>query len=225
MYRCGYLYKRVCNPCERAPPLPTRSLWSLLEEGDSALPLQLNVAVGRVELARETGELDHLDAVERAHERMNALIDDLLTLAREGDRVSDVEAVDIRDIARGCWANVSTVDATLNVRTERSISADRSRLQQLLENLMRNALDHAGDDVTVTVGDIDGGFYVEDDGPGVPPDIRESVFDAGYSTDPSGTGFGLSIVEQIVSGHGWDITVTDGTDGGARFEITGVEFA
>jgi signal transduction histidine kinase len=181
--------------------------------------------VGRVELARETGELDHLDAVERAHERMNALIDDLLTLAREGDRVSDVEAVDIRDIARGCWANVSTVDATLNVRTERSISADRSRLQQLLENLMRNALDHAGDDVTVTVGDIDGGFYVEDDGPGVPPDIRESVFDAGYSTDPSGTGFGLSIVEQIVSGHGWDITVTDGTDGGARFEITGVEFA
>ena len=185
----------------------------------------LNVAVGRVELARETGELDHLDAVERAHERMNALIDDLLTLAREGDRVSDVEAVDIRDIARGCWANVSTVDATLNVRTERSISADRSRLQQLLENLMRNALDHAGDDVTVTVGDIDGGFYVEDDGPGVPPDIRESVFDAGYSTDPSGTGFGLSIVEQIVSGHGWDITVTDGTDGGARFEITGVEFA
>ncbi|KAB7513732.1 hypothetical protein DM867_07925 [Halosegnis rubeus] len=225
MYRCGYLYERVCNPCERAPPLPTRSLWSLLEEGDSALPLQLNVAVGRVELARETGELDHLDAVERAHERMNALIDDLLTLAREGDRVSDVEAVDIRDIARGCWANVSTVDATLNVRTERSISADRSRLQQLLENLMRNALDHAGDDVTVTVGDIDGGFYVEDDGPGVPPDIRESVFDAGYSTDPSGTGFGLSIVEQIVSGHGWDITVTDGTDGGARFEITGVEFA
>ncbi|KAB7514135.1 hypothetical protein DP108_07680, partial [Halosegnis rubeus] len=222
---CGYLYERVCNPCERAPPLPTRSLWSLLEEGDSALPLQLNVAVGRVELARETGELDHLDAVERAHERMNALIDDLLTLAREGDRVSDVEAVDIRDIARGCWANVSTVDATLNVRTERSISADRSRLQQLLENLMRNALDHAGDDVTVTVGDIDGGFYVEDDGPGVPPDIRESVFDAGYSTDPSGTGFGLSIVEQIVSGHGWDITVTDGTDGGARFEITGVEFA
>ncbi|WP_197738617.1 PAS domain S-box protein [Halosegnis longus] len=185
----------------------------------------LNVAVGRVELARETGELDHLDAVERANERMSALIDDLLTLARQGSRVSDVEAVDLRGLASGCWANVSTADATLDLQTDRSISADRSRLQQLLENLMRNALDHAGDDVTVTIGDLDVGFYVEDDGPGVPAEIRGEIFDAGYSTDPSGTGFGLSIVEQIVSGHGWDITVTDGTDGGARFEITGVDFA
>ncbi|WP_234953627.1 PAS domain S-box protein [Halosegnis longus] len=185
----------------------------------------LNVAVGRVELARETGELDHLDAVERANERMSALIDDLLTLARQGSRVSDVEAVDLRGLASGCWANVSTADATLDLQTDRSISADRSRLQQLLENLMRNALDHAGDDVTVTIGDLDSGFYVEDDGPGVPAEIRGEIFDAGYSTDPSGTGFGLSIVEQIVSGHGWDITVTDGTDGGARFEITGVDFA
>ncbi len=184
----------------------------------------LNVAVGRVELAQETGELDHLDAVARAHERMNALIDDLLTLAREGDRVSEVESVDLGAISKDCWANVSTASATLDVRTERSIHADRSRFQQLLENLMRNAIDHAGDDVTVSIGDFEGGFYVEDDGPGVPDDISEEVFDAGYSTNPSGTGFGLSIVEQIVSGHGWEISVTDGADGGARFEITGVEF-
>jgi len=78
--------------------------------------------------------------------------------------------------------------------------------------------------VAVTVGALPDGFYIEDDGPGIPADERDDVFDAGYSTTEEGTGFGLSIVQQIADAHGWDIRVTDGSDGGARFEITGVEF-
>jgi signal transduction histidine kinase len=74
----------------------------------------------------------------------------------------------------------------------------------------------------VTVGDLDGGFYVEDDGPGVPEDDRESVFTAGYSTADDGTGFGLSIVKQVTDAHGWSIALTESGAGGARFEITGV---
>jgi signal transduction histidine kinase len=73
--------------------------------------------------------------------------------------------------------------------------------------------------VTVTVGRVDGGFYVEDDGPGIESDEREQVFDHGHTTSDGGTGLGLVIVERIAEAHGWSVTVGDGTDGGARFEI------
>jgi signal transduction histidine kinase len=105
----------------------------------------------------------------------------------------------------------------------RTVRADGTHLQRLFENLIRNAVEHGGDDVTVTIGDADGGFYIEDNGPGIPDGDRTEVFDAGYSTNSEGTGFGLSIVEQVAETHEWDIRVTEGGDGGARFEITGVE--
>jgi signal transduction histidine kinase len=77
--------------------------------------------------------------------------------------------------------------------------------------------------VTVTVGRLDDGFYVADDGPGIPAERRDRVFETGYSTDEEGTEFGLDIVEDIVDAHDWSIAVTDGVDGGARFEITGLD--
>jgi signal transduction histidine kinase len=67
------------------------------------------------------------------------------------------------------------------------------------------------------------GFYLEDDGPGIPEAECDAVFESGYSTAEDGTGFGLTIVEEIVEGHGWSIRLTEGTDGGVRFEITGIE--
>lgn len=184
----------------------------------------LNVAIGRTELAREEFDSEHLAAVARAHERMNELIEDLLTLARGGEVIRDTEPVDLTELAEICWTNIHSADAELRTDIARVVQADRSRLQQVLENLFRNAVEHGGETVTVTVGPLDDGFYVEDDGPGIAEDVQDNVFDAGYSTTETGTGFGLSIVEQVVEAHGWDIHVTDGADGGARFEITGVQF-
>jgi PAS domain S-box-containing protein len=183
----------------------------------------LNVAEGRVELAQAECDSEHLDDVETALERSQALIDDLLTLAREGNRVDDIEVVDLGTLTEKCWGTVATGEATVSVEIDRTIRADQSQLQQLLENLYRNAIEHGDDDVTVTVGALPDGFYTEDDGPGIPTDERDDVFEAGYSTTEDGTGFGLNIVEEIVDVHGWDIRVTEGPDGGARFEITGVE--
>jgi signal transduction histidine kinase len=79
-------------------------------------------------------------------------------------------------------------------------------------------------DLRVAVGDLDGGFFVEDDGSGIPETDRKQVFERSYTTSEDGTGFGLAIVEGIVEAHDWEIVVTEGADGGARFEITGVEF-
>jgi len=81
----------------------------------------LNVAEGHVELLRRDHDSDHIDAVSRAHDRMNALIDDLLTLAREGDEVGSLEAVDLDACVDRCWRNVDTDDATVRLRTERTM--------------------------------------------------------------------------------------------------------
>jgi len=184
----------------------------------------LTVAEGRLELAREECDSDQLDEVRRAHERMSALIDDLLTLARDGEAVGEFESVDLGTLVEGCWQSVDGADATLVTESDATIRADGSRLQQLVENLMRNAIEHGGEDVTVTVGALNDGFYVEDDGTGISESDRDAVFEAGYSTTGDGTGFGLSIVERVADAHGWAVRVTDGADGGARFEITGVTF-
>jgi len=185
----------------------------------------LNVASGQLELAREECESERLDRVERAHDRMETLIGDLLQLAREGEEAQDLEPVRLKALVDRCVETVDTGDASVVVESDLQFRADAGRLHQLLENLVANAVEHGGDDVTVTVGRLpdEPGFYVADDGPGIPEDDREHVFDAGYSTSDSGTGFGLSIVEEIAEAHGWEVRVTDSVEGGARFEITGVD--
>jgi len=199
----------------------------------------LNVAAGRVELAREEVESEHLDRAAAAHEHMESLIGDLLTLARSGERITETEPVSLSTVVERAWRNVATGDATLAVETDRTIEADPNRLAQLVENLARNAVEHAGDDVTVTVGELDergdgaespdggarSGFYVEDDGPGIPEDVRDDVFEMGFSTAEDGTGFGLPIVAQVAEAHGWEAEVASGADGGARITVTGVEWA
>ncbi len=65
---------------------------------------------------------------------------------------------------------------------------------------------------------MDRGFYIADDGLGIPADERDQIFKPGYSSGV-GTGFGLQIVEQVVDAHGWRITVAESETGGTRFEI------
>jgi signal transduction histidine kinase len=183
----------------------------------------LHVAEGNLELAQAEVDSEHLAAVEIAHERMRTLIDDLLRLARHGDNIEEIEQVDLASVAEATWRNVATAEATLVTETEQVIMADLTRVPQLLENLFQNAIKHGGDDVTVTVGELEDGFFVADDGAGIPSDERNKLFEAGYSTADDGTGFGLNIVQEIIKAHEWIIRVSDSDDGGARFEITAVE--
>jgi len=197
----------------------------------------LSVAQGRIEMI----EGDHAAVIERNLDRMEAIIEDVLTLAREGDSVEETEPVDLAALADECWESVETDDASLSVEADLRIQADRSRCRQLLENLFRNSVEHGsvgsqataddstddaprgdGPAVSIRIGSLDEGFYVADDGPGIPPDDRESVFDPGYSTSEDGTGLGLNIVNEIAEAHGWTVEVTDDESGGARFEFTGV---
>ncbi len=183
----------------------------------------LLVATSQIELAQDSRESDRLDQAAEAIERCQALVADLLTLAREGESVDDPDRVSLVEVAETSWHTVDTGEATLDTDTEQVVEADRSRLQQLLENLYQNAVEHAGEEPTVTVGATDGGFYVSDTGPGIPESDRTTVFEVGHSTQDDGTGVGLRIVEQVVEAHGWEIAVTESEQGGARFEVTGVD--
>lgn len=137
--------------------------------------------------------------------------------------MGETEPVELADLVEACWQTVETASAGLVVETETTIQADPSRLQQLFENLLRNAVEHGGEDVTITIGDLPDGFYVEDDGQEHPGGRTGNVLDAGYSTAADGTGLGLSIVREVAEAHGWEIEVTESSDGGARFEIIGVQ--
>jgi PAS domain S-box-containing protein len=265
----------------------------------------LSVARGHLDIAvaDDGGDrTDHLDAVVQAHERMGQLIDEILTLARQGQEVMDSEAVAIDTVSTRAWRHVDTGDATLSVTTDREVTADGNRVCELLENLFRNAVEHGStsprswapedsvehgstdnrtqsgdavehdstgprsqapedsggrspsgsrpeaddsvehgptsnrtdpatdaqrgsDPVAIEIGWLDeqAGFYVADDGPGIPAADRTEVFEAGYTTTADGTGFGLSIVRRIAEDHGWSVSVVESDRGGARFEFAGIE--
>ena len=183
----------------------------------------LNVADGYLELAIEETDSEHLHRVEQAHDRMADLIEDILTLAREGDSIGDLSLVDLAAVGEAAWKNVETAETSLAVETDATIRADESRITQLLENLFRNAVEHGGTGLTVRIGDLPGGFYVEDTGEGIPEDERARLFSEEHPGADSATGIGLRVVDRIVTAHDWEVDVTSGPEGGARFEITGVE--
>ena len=240
----------------------------------------LNVAKGRIEMV----DSDHAAVIERNLDRMGTIIDDVLTLAREGKSVEETESVDLVGLVTQCWDSVETAHASLSTAEEITVMADPSRCRQLLENLIRNSVEHGstssqrgsradnsaehgstgsrtessdsvehgstgsrtessdsvehgstgsrpaaddsvehvGETVSIHLGTLDGGFYFEDDGPGIPEAERGEVFETGYTTNEDGTGFGLNIVREIADAHGWGVEITDGSEGGARFEFTGV---
>ncbi|WP_144906152.1 two-component system sensor histidine kinase NtrB [Halobellus captivus] len=193
----------------------------------------LSVARGYTELATQREESPELKQVLDALDRIDHLVDDVLALSRQGRFIGETEVVDLERSIRDSWRNVETGETTLHVEADLgSITADRSRLEELFENLFRNAIEHGAPDTetterrgTVDVGRLAdrNGFYVADDGPGIPDTIRESIFEHGYSTQADGTGYGLAIVKQIVDAHGWEVSVSDNEGAGARFEISGVE--
>lgn len=220
----------------------------------------LSVASGYLDIARDTEDeadtAEYLDRVERSHERMEAIVDDVLTLARGGASVTEPRPVDVAALTRRAWNGVETGNATLEVHSCEKIGADPTRLQRLFENLFRNAVEHGIEDgdlhtaengvthhdadepssespdtlteltVTVALEDTGSGepvLTVEDDGRGIPSSIRERIFEEGVSTAETNTGLGLRIVEQVTQAHGWSITATASSTGGARFELRGIE--
>lgn len=201
----------------------------------------LDVALGRATAVEE--ELDddeltaHVEQMQDAHSRMDQIITDVLALAREGGEIETTEPVPLEVVADDAWEHVDTGPVSLDVETGLAVEADRERLTRAFENLFRNSVEHgvtdagprsrseSGEDgITVRVGELgDGdGFFISDDGVGIPAAKRESVFETGYTGDGASTGLGLAIVARIAGAHDWEVRATESEAGGARFEFTGV---
>jgi len=184
----------------------------------------LNIAQGRIEIVKQECDSDSLEPIDRSLDRMESIIQDTLTLARQGQTVGEMNPIRIVDIINNCWSGVETDNASLRIDDEFVINSDSDRLRQVFENLFRNAVEHGGGDVTVRVGRAgEDCFYVEDDGPGIPTNERDRVLEAGHTSASGGTGLGLTIVKRIAEAHGWEVTITEEDSGGARFEFGNVE--
>lgn len=207
----------------------------------------LNVAMGHVQMAKRDSASDSLETAEEALERVSEIVDNVSTLARAKGTVESesLETVSLDDLVRNCWANLETDAADLVVESDLTFRADPNRLRHVFENLFWNAVEHGstnspkqsdetvanggrskpdGEDpkVTITVGGTADGFFVADDGTGIPAEATEKIFEAGFSSAENGTGLGLSIVEQIVEAHDWEIDVSESRNGGTRFDVNGV---
>jgi len=197
----------------------------------------LNVASGRLALARERNDPEEFDRVEAAHDRMSSLIDEVLAFARD-EKTTDRVELQLSALAKAAWGHVDTGGATLRIAGDREITGDRDQLLQLFENVFRNSVEHGstgsrpgaddsvehgGAGVTIRVDATPDGFTISDDGPGVPPEEREEVFTHGVTSSESGTGLGLAIVQHVVESHGWDVEMTESRSGGAKLVISGLE--
>lgn len=169
-------------------------------------------------------------------QRLDRLVRDLLDLARLRARAFALvpRRVDLRDVAAGVVEGLrpELEDADLEVVVELpkgpvTIDADPDRLAQIAANLVDNAGRHAVALVRVTVS-TDGGhavLSVDDDGPGVPLEERDLVFERLYgggrtaARTAAGTGLGLAIVRELARAMGGDAAATDAPSGGARFEV------
>jgi len=200
------------------------------------------------------GEPVRFSAVHRLSSGDRIPVDGVLHPIRDddGEVVEETEPVGLGEQVRTAWGHVDTGSADLVVESDLPFAADPDRLQHVLENLIRDAIEHGGDGVTVRVGRLDGsrdgpggaewngrgdagrdvepgeatgseaGFYVEDDGPGLPPGQADGAFEPG-ETSGEASGLGLRIVGRMVDAHGWGVTPTESRTGGARFEVTGVD--
>ncbi len=184
----------------------------------------LNIAAGNLRLARtakdEEEREEFFEKVESAQERMERLIEEVLSFTRQGQKAYEPVDISLTDIAERGVKNTPMPKGSLDVETDVEVSADEEGIQRLFENLLRNSVEHTDERVSVRVGSSeDCVFYFEDDGPGIPEEKREKVLESGYTTTDGGTGFGLPIVRRTAEVHGWSVDVAEGKEGGARFEF------
>ncbi|MFW6017414.1 MAG: PAS domain S-box protein [Halapricum sp.] len=181
----------------------------------------LNVLAGRLDLARETGDDVHFDALERSIDTVETLLEAMRDLARAGLPIRDPAVVDVDDVAHAARQSIDAdLDLTLTEDLP-TIEADRDRLESLFVECFENVVVHT-DAESASVEPAEGGFAVVDDGPGIPERARDRVFEAGYTTDSDRTGFGLAIVEWIADAHGWSVAAEPAAEGGTRIVVTDV---
>lgn len=182
---------------------------------------ELQVADGRLRLAE--ADSSQLEVVAESHDRLSDIVDTVVALASQERTEHDPRPVWLSTLSREVWDTLDVGRATFTVADDARLVADPESASLLLQILFTNAIEHNddGDHLRVTVGTTSAGFFVADDGRGIDAEPPERVFDAGYTTGDD-TGFGLYVARSTAEDHGWDLTVSESDEGGARFDLRGV---
>jgi len=180
-----------------------------------------------------------LEIIERNVNRLNFLIEDLLTISKleSGQTLLNFSEVNLYSVVERIIEDLQSradqkkVRLTNNLPNELSARADADRLQQVLSNLVDNAIKYGQSEGAVVIsgkllsdGKIE--MSVQDDGPGIPADAIERVFERFYRVDKArsreqgGTGLGLSIVKHIVQSHGGKVWANSEPGKGSTFYFT-----
>lgn len=180
-----------------------------------------------------------LETIEKHTDRLTFLIEDLLTISRleSGGTVMNFQRVDLREATEKAVGDLQSRATEKGVKLENLVPeglfarADAERLHQVLCNLIENAIKYGRSEGRVALGAREGAdnkveAWVQDDGPGIPPESRERVFERFYRVDRArsretgGTGLGLSIVKHIVQAHSGEVWVKSELGQGAAFFFT-----
>ncbi|ELZ06623.1 GAF domain-containing protein [Natrialba aegyptia] len=158
---------------QRALTAATRRLDAIATLLEDEVQTPLNVARGYLELVEKTGDGDHFEVIDDAHLQLTDHVESLYELATTDEILAETEPVAIHDVARRAWLTVDTGDAELVVESTLMLEADRVRLHDLFESVLRlvtgndseNGTGTVPPSVTITVGATEDGFYVARDGP------------------------------------------------------------
>lgn len=176
---------------------------------------------------------EQAEAVLEECDRVTARINQFLAFARPSDAKLDSVSVEefVQELQVLLQSDLDAAGLTLKtVRLNQSsfIRADRDQLRQLLFNLLQNAIAMAPQGSSVTISMCDGPrgtlrLEIADQGPGVPAEIVDSLFEPYVTRRAGGTGLGLSIVRRIAVAHGWDVGYQPGSEIGSVFWIDGIQ--
>ena len=205
----------------------------------------LSLIKGFVETLRDGAKDDpelatrFLRTIEKHTDRLTYLIEDLLTVSQleSGQIVMNLHELELREEASHVVDDLQSRAADKNVTLHNNLPAellaraDADRLQQVLFNLVENAIKYGAAGGNVTVGGMPNNngkveVWVRDDGPGIPLEAKERIFERFYRVDRArsresgGTGLGLSIVKHIVQAHGGEVWVKSESGSGATFFFT-----
>ncbi|WP_436923526.1 response regulator [Halosimplex amylolyticum] len=211
----------------RNPLMVAQARLDLLEGGDEETVAHIDDALSRMEsiveglltLSRSgqtIGETEPVDLETVATDAWRTVETGDAELVVEADRTVEVDCERVTRLFENLFRNAVEHGST-SPRSQAPEDAVEHGSTSAPSQAPEDATER-GESVTVTVEETADGFAVEDDGPGLPDDVDESVFSPGVSTDPRGTGFGLAIVSRVAAAHDWDLRTPADTDG-ARFEF------
>jgi signal transduction histidine kinase len=183
--------------------------------------LELYAGLLREALAGQPERLDEVARIDREVGPLKTVVDEFLDFARRAPPRLERVALrplleEVREVSAG------SAQITVDAAPDLAVNGDTGQLRRALLNLARNAVTAArGGHVQLIARQTDGAVRIEvrDDGPGVPPELRDKIFTPFFTTREKGTGLGLAFVREIVRDHGGEVSVMDAPGGGSVFSF------